>query len=237
MKTLAPILLLTLAVTTTRANAQTPIPWPLGAPVPTTIENNGTTPLTYMFCTPTVTDASGQLVTIGICAFADLLLPPGETSTTRWFQTDGFGAPVLPGVYFVNGVAFDIGATDAALRTLGSPHPGSTRTIDLASPNDPNAAYIVAASFTSTTGFSLGCGVHFPLDNDGLLGASLSDPAVFQNFFGVLDGAGLSSAPAIALPAIPELVGLPFDLAFTTLSPASPCGFVRASVVSHVTVQ
>ncbi|MBL8749273.1 MAG: hypothetical protein JNK78_08935 [Planctomycetes bacterium] len=236
MKILAP-LLLTLAVATTRVNAQAPIPWPLGAPVPTTIENNGTAPLSYMFCTPTVTDAAGQPVTTGLCAFAFLQLPPGETSTTHWLQTDDFGAPVPPGLYFVNGVPFAIGAADAALRSLGSPHPGSTRAIELASPNDPNAPYIVAAAFSSTNGFSLGCGVQFPLDNDGLLGASLSDPAVFQNFFGVLDGTGRSSAPAIALPAIPELVGFAFDLAFTTLSPASPCGFVRASVVSHVTVQ
>lgn len=214
----------------------TPIPWPLGCPVPSTIENNGTAPFSYTYCTPTVTDAAGQLVTWGLCLFAELQLGPGETSTTHWNQTDFFGLQVPPGVYFVNGVAFDVGATDAALRPLGSPHPGSTRAIELCSPLDPGAPYLLGAAFSANTGIPLGCGVHFPLDLDWLLVDSLTNAAVFPAFVGTLDAGGRTSAPAIALPPLPWLVGISLQLGFVTLGPATPCGWNRASSAVTVTI-
>jgi len=219
------------------ANAQTPIPWPLGAPVPFTLQNNGTTPLSYQFCTPTVTDAAGQLVVWGLCTAAELSLPPGDTVTSWWHQHDAFGVQVAPGVYHVNGVPFAIGATDIGLRQLGSPHPGATRSITLTSPNDPNASYLLAASFSSNFGVPLGCGVTFPLDYDWLLLDSLTNPMMFPDFVGTLDGNGRSEAPAIVLPAIPALVGISFDLGFVTFVPSSPCGWTRASTALHVTIE
>ena len=228
--------LLAAAVTTTAAVAQTPIPWPIGCPVPSTLENNDTAPLTYSFCTPTVTDAAGQIVVWGLCTAAEMLLPPGETVTSYWHQQDAFGLQVPPGIYHVNGVAFDIGATDIALRPLGSPHPGSSRSIELCSPNDGNATYLLGASFSSIAGIPLGCGVTFPLDFDWLLVDSLTNPAVFPNFIGSLDAAGRSTAPAIVLPPLPVLLGISFDLGFVTVGPATPCGWNRASGATTVTV-
>ena len=230
------LLAATLPLLAITAPAQTPIPWPIGSPVPSTIENNGTTPFSYTFCTPTVTDANGQLVTWGICLFAELVLGPGETSTTHWNQTDMFGLPVAPGVYFVNGVPFDVGAASAALRPLGSPHTGTSRAIELASPADAGAPYLLAAAFSSSFGIPLGCGVHFPLDFDFLLVDSLGNPTVFPNFTGTLDAAGRTSAPAIVLPPLPILVGIAFDLAFVTIDPTTACGWGNTSGAVRVTI-
>jgi hypothetical protein len=240
MNAIAPFLLAaalgSLGTTTATAQSAVPIPWPLGSPIPATIENNTTAPLSYTFCTPTVQDASGQLVVWGLCTAAIMLLPPGETVTSWWYQHDENGVQVPPGVYFVNGVPFDVGATDAALRPLGSPHGGSARSIALASPNDPNATYVLAASFSRTLGIPLGCGVHFPIDFDWLLVESLTNPIVFPNFVGALDADGRSQAPAVVLPPLPVLVGISFDLAFATIGGATPCGWSRASAPITVTV-
>lgn len=241
MNTRTPSLLaatITLFAATTLAQAPTtPIPWPVGCAVPSTLENNGAAAISYMFCTPTVTDANGQIVTFGLCLFADLLLGPGETSTAYWNQTDMFGLPVAPGIYVVNGVPYDIGAANAALQPLGSPHPGTARTIELCSPADAGAPYLLAASFSSSVGIPLGCGVHFPLDFDWLLGESLGNPAVFANFLGTLDASGRTTAPAVVLPPLPILVGIGFDLAFLTLDPTNPCGLGRASGAVSVTIR
>ena len=227
---------LTLALGSVAAAQTTPIPWPLGAPIPFTLENNTTAPIPYQFCTPTVSDASGQHVVWGLCTMAIMMLPPGETVTSWWYQHDETGAQVPAGIYFVNGVPFDVGATGAALRQLGSPHVGTSRSIVLSSPGDPHAPYLLGASFSHTAGIPLGCGVHFPLDFDWLLVDSLTNPVVFPDFVGTLDADGRTTAPAIVLPPLPVLVGISFDLAFVTLGGGTPCGFHRASPAITVTV-
>lgn len=215
----------------------TPVPWPLGCPVPATLANNGVQPLSYMYCTPTVVDLAGQPVTFGLCALAILALPPGETVTTYWNQTDAFGAQVPPGVYVVNGQPYDLGASQLGLAPLGPPHPGATRSIELCATNGADVPYALAASFGSAAGIPLGCGVDLPLDFDWLLVESLTNAAVFPDFVGVLDADGRTQAPAIVLPPLAVLVGIGFDLAFVTLDPGAPCGFGRASSARHVVVE
>lgn len=214
-----------------------PIPWPLGHPVPSTLANDTTQPLPFQFCTPTVTDVNGQLIAWGICAQVELLLPPGETVTTYWHQTDASGQQVPPGLYHVNGVPFVIGATELGIQPLGQPLRGAIRSIELCATNGAGLVYAVGASFTATAGIGLGCGVHLPIDHDWLLGESLTNSAVFPDFVGMLDAAGRTSAPAIVLPALPILQGITFQLAFVTVSPAAPCGFERASHAVAVTIQ
>lgn len=217
--------------------APVPVPWPLGCPIPSTIENNTQTPFPYTLCTPFVTDANGQWVSIGICLFAELELAPGETVTTWWDQRDQNGAPVPPGLYFVNGVGYVVGAVELGLHPLGSPHVGHERHIELCATSGANVPYAVGASFSSQFGIPLGCGVHLPLDYDLLLVDSLTNAAVFPDFVGVLDGDGRSSAPAIVLPPLPFLIGVSFDLAFVTLDPGAPCGFGRTSAPMTVEIR
>jgi hypothetical protein len=214
-----------------------PIAWPLGCPVPSTIANDGAVPLPFTPCTPMVTDSSGQIVTYGLCMQVELLLQPGETFTTWWSQQDQNGAPVPPGTYYVNGRPYAVGAVELALQPHGAPHPGSSRHVELCATNGGNVPYALAAAFGGSVGIPLGCGVHLPLDFDWLLVESLTNPAVFADFVGVLDADGRTSAPAIVLPPLPILNGITFDLAFVTLDPGAPCGFGRASGAVQVTIQ
>ncbi|MBL9077916.1 MAG: hypothetical protein JNL08_10460 [Planctomycetes bacterium] len=214
-----------------------PMPWPLGQPIPFTIENNTDTPFAYTFCTPMVTDLSGQFVAMGFCAFAELQLAPGATVTSYWYQQDMNGLPVPPGIYLVNGRPYAIGTIDLALQPLGAPHVGETRAIELTASNGAGVPYALGASFGTSFGIPLGCGVHFPLDFDWLLVESLTNAAVFPGFVGVLDADGRTSVPAIVLPPLPVLVGLGLDLAFVTFDAGAPCGFGRTSLPFHVVVK
>lgn len=231
------IAVITLALGADDNRAQSPTAWPLGCLIPSTLENNGTTPLLYIPGTPTVTGSLGQIVKFGNSVGVELPLPPGETVTSYWDQTDGLGQPVPPGIYYVNGRPFDVGATNIALATLGSPHVGARRSIELCAPGQPNAPYVLAASFSSSVGLPLGCGRQFPLDGDALLVASLTNQSIFPDFLGALGADGRTSQPAIVLPATATLVGIPFDLAFVTADPLAACGIGLISAAVHTIVQ
>jgi hypothetical protein len=212
-----------------------PTPWPLGAPVPATIANDTTAPIPFSPFTPTVT-AGGLVVYQGLTVGTVLLLPPGETYTGWWMQNDGLGAQVPPGVYDVGGQPFALGATAAGLAPLGAPHVGVARNVVLAAPSQPDAAYVLAAAFGSTTGIALGCGRTFPLDADALLGLSVSGSPLFANFVGTLGPTGTTTAPAVVLPSLPWLVGIAFELAFVTLDATAPCGIGAISGVARTTI-
>jgi|GEM_PF-2650162 len=212
-----------------RAHAQigpapTPIPWPLGAPIPAVTANDTSGILQYTPCQPVVTDANGNTVFIGFCLFVIQFLQPGDAAFMSWPQTYSGGAPVPPGVCFVNGVPYDVGATDAALLPLGRPFVGAERHVQLSAPSQPDALYVLAASATATTGVPLGCGQSFPLDFDALLLQSIAPSNVFLDFIGQLDAFGNTYAPAIHVPAIPSLSGSPLFLGFMTFDPTAPCG-------------
>lgn len=212
-----------------RAQAQivqppTPIPWPLGAPIPAVTANDTSGILQYTPCQPVVTDAAGNLVFIGFCLQVIQLMQPGEVGVMHWPQTFSDGTPVPAGIYFVNGVPYDVGATDAALVPLGRPFIGAKRYIQLSAPSQPDAVHVLAASATANVGVPLGCGQTFPLDFDALLLQSIAPSTVFIDFIGTLDAFGNSYAPAIHVPAIPSLAGASLFLGFLTVDPISPCG-------------
>lgn len=220
------------------AAAQTPAPtpWPLGALVPWTQANDGPGLVQYGLCSPTVTDATSAIVQQGICAAVIVFLPPGETFTSWWDQRDQNGQPVLPGVYFVGGRPFAIGASTSGLSMLGAPHVGVARNVELTAPGQAGAPYVLAASFSATNGIPLGCALTFPLDADPLLGASISGSPFFPGFVGVLDNDGRTTAPAIVLPKQPWLIGIAFDLAFLTIDPTAPCSVGRVSAPVSATI-
>ena len=218
------------------ATAQTPHLYPLGEPIPATFCNDSTEVLQFQPCGPLVTDVDGNLLFIPICPAVILLLEPGECYTAWWGQNLDLGQQAPPGVYFVNGVPYDIGAADAALVPLGPPRVGKARPYFLTAPGDPDRPFLLAASGSSSTGIGLGCGQTFPLDLDPILLASLSYPTVFVDFVSQLDAFGQSTAPTLALPAVPSLAGVGLDLAFFTVDPTAPCGIGAISPVRSVTI-
>ena len=213
-------------------------PFPLGCPVPFTVVNDTANTIQISPCLPPVTDEGGQLVFGGFCLQSLIFLEPGGAFTMYWTQINEAGDQVPPGVYFFGGQKFDIGAADAAVAALGSPKTGAQRSFQLCAPGSANLAYLLAASGSSAGGIPL-CGgaLSFPLDFDGIFQASQSLPAFFIDFSGTLDAAGRTTAPALAVPANPALVGLGLELAFLTLDPSDPCGIGDISPPLAVTIQ
>ncbi|MEZ6036981.1 MAG: hypothetical protein R3F29_05840 [Planctomycetota bacterium] len=228
---------LTLTAMSTSAHAQNATPWPLGCPVPSTIANDSGAWLPYSSCTPRVTDAQGALVSLSLCSLTQFAMAPGGTWTTWWDQRDLLGQLVGPGIYYVDGKPFALGATPLGVAPLGMPRHGDTRHFALSAPGQANRPYLLGASFGSTFGTALGCGRTFPLDDDPLLSASLSTPQLFADFLGVLDDAGRSEAPAIVLPDLPALIGLQFFVAAATVDAQAPCGVGLVGAAVPVVVQ
>lgn len=219
--------ILALALLALPATAQlggTPKAWPLGCPVPATLANDGQTTIETTPCMPLVTDAAGNLLYLPLCLQVVLFLQPGDTYTSYWNQTDGSGQQVPPGVYYVNGRPYDLGAASCAIQPLGSPFVGATRSIELCAPGHAGQVYVLGASTSAALGIPLGCGNTFPLDATALLTASLSDTATFTSFVGVLDAFGRTNEPAISVPMDPSLAGFTSELGFVTLDPMAPCG-------------
>lgn len=216
--------------------APTPIPWPLGAPIPSVTANDTSGILEYSPCQPIVTDANGNLVYIGFCLQVIQFLQPGDVGYMSWHQTYSDGTPVPPGIYNVGGILYDIGATDTALLPLGRPFVGATRHIQLSAPSQPDAVHVLAASVSAGFGIPLGCGQTFPLDFDALLLQSIAPSTIFLDFIGQLDAFGNTTAPAIHVPAIPSLSGSALYLGFMTFDPTAPCGIGVVSDAVQTTI-
>jgi len=230
-------LALLFTATARTARALNVIPVPYGCPIPVTVTNDTDAPIFHTPCPPTVFDENGVLVFSLACPQIAIELAPGESSTTFWPQVDMLGQPVPEGVYFVNGQGYLVTSTvPAMLWALGPPRVGDTRALLASAPGEPGGLYAVAASATSNLGTPLACGAFFPLDIDGLLFASLTTPSVFQNFIGVLDDDGCTTAPRIAVPADPSLAGISFVAAFAVLDPTAPCPVRAVSDPRFLTV-
>jgi hypothetical protein len=233
----ASLVLASLATFAADAAAQTALRYPVGVRVPWVFANDtddlsGLTP-----CGPFVTDANFVPVQwFQACAQVFVFVEPGGVYTLYWGQKDDNGQQVAPGLYYVEGVPVEIDASlVTAITPLGRPRVGYARSIELASPTTPNGTYVLAAAGSSTSGIDLGCGVTFPLDFDALLLQSVTTPSTFPNFIGTFDAQGYSTAPSIAVPNLPSLAGIQFDLAFAVLDPFAPCGV--AVVSQAVTTQ
>jgi len=87
---------------------------------------------------------------------------------------------------------------------------GSTMTMKILSPADANQIYVCATSFGSggNAGIPLpGAGV-VPIDLEPITVLSVMNLPPFLGFSGGLDSNGISTAPAVALPNAPALVGI-----------------------------
>jgi len=229
--------LLALQLVVSTVVGQQPTPWPLGCPAPHTIVNNSSGPMFLSVCTPTVTNAAGQVVSQGGCAPFPAMISTGGRLTIWWNQQSG-GQQVPPGVYFVNSTPYDIGNFNIGITMLGAPHPGTnTRNVHICAPSQANAPFLCAAAFSSNVGIPLGCGRTFPLDPDALFAASLGNSTVFPSFVGTLDPAGKTDVPAIALPPLNALLGIAFEIAAVTVETAAPCGIGAISAAVPVVVQ
>lgn len=210
---------------------------PVGCPIPHTIANDTDSVTFYTPCPPTVFDANGVPISFFACPQIAVELAPGATVTTYWPQTDANGQQVPEGLYFVEGVAYQITSTvDTALFPLGSPRVGETRAFSLCAPAHPNGLYLMAASGSSNLGVPLPCGVLFPLDFDNLVLQSLTNPNTFQSFVGQLDAQGRTADPRIAVAHDPALAGVSFVVAFAVLDPLAACPAVAVSDPEFLTV-
>jgi hypothetical protein len=137
---------------------------------------------------------------------------------------------------------------DLAQRTLGwtgayetihrgRASPGATLGFALArSPADAGLVHVLGLSIGSTPGIPIDVRT-LPLNVDGLLLASLLvGPPVFQSFVGTLDALGETVGPAIALPAVPGLVGVAPFVAWLTLDPTAPSGIRTISRATRFTI-
>ncbi len=115
----------------------------------------------------------------------------------------------------------------------GAPRAGNAYRLRVSAPAYPNAFYLVAASMTPVPGVRI-ANRHFPATPDAFFNASLTKPAIFENFSGLLDANGeaiatyhveaavaglrIYFAAAIVTNATIRAVSLPYGV---TIEPAS----------------
>jgi len=220
-----------------------PLVLPIGCPFVIGVSNDTPVQQWVSACPYQIKDATGTVVSPGGCPGIVFPLNPGETLTFSWPQIDGFGNPLPPGAYTVEGNLLGtpfshqvvIGGADAAVSLLGVPKIGTTRGLQLCAPMDGGAIYVAGAAL-SATGIPT-CGGTVPLAMDPLLTISI-DPTnpVFLNFAGTLDSAGMSMVPQLALPNLPAIVGAQFVLSFIVADPLGPCVVQRIAAPLVVTI-
>lgn len=201
---------------------------PIGCPIYYSFVNAGPATLLYDPCGFAVYDAAGALVFTPPCA-GPVVLQAHEFHAQRWTQVDSAGQPVPPGTYHLNGPggpAVVVGGVEAAVAPIGS------RKFELCSPLDAGFCYVMGAALSNTTGIRI-CAGTVPLDPDRLLRLSLTRPAIFPGFAGVLDANGMAAARVV----YPNNIGaLQIHLAFVVLDPAAPCGVRRISAPTRTTI-
>ena len=181
----------------------------------------------------------GPVITFDIvCPGVVIPVGPFGSFGVVWDQTDASagGALVPPGTYWVRLAAWDPGFTTlyedwACLSIQAAGAPALTRSteaklgasldLEVSSPAHPGAIYVAAASLTSNHPIALPSVGLTCIDVDPVLVFSLTDPATFQNFLGVLDGAGQSSGLSIQIPNLPGLAYQPLKVQAFLLSEGS----------------
>jgi hypothetical protein len=97
---------------------------------------------------------------------------------------------------------------------------GGSLRLSITSPMDGGKVYAAMAAFNTQFGIPFGAR-RFPLDLDPLLMLSLSEPAMFQNFVGFLDGNGAALA-TLHIPNLQSLRGLELVTGYLVLDPSMP---------------
>ncbi len=244
------VLLLACSATAQISGNASPAVAPIGCPIQMTITNDTASVIGTGACYYQVYDAitGAPVYAPMFCVMIWLPIGPGQTLTMEWPQINSSGGPVPAGQYVAkitlpNGGGqvsrnFTIVPTtpnSAAIAQLGTFRAGTTRSFDLWAPNAANDVYLVLASATTVVGNPTCAGV-FPLDFDFLLAMSLNyNSGVFQATYGLLNGAGRSQSPAIAVPA--GVSGVTFNVAFVAVDPTQSCGITAMSAAEPITIQ
>ena len=126
------------------------------------------------------------------------------------------------------------GVPSPTLTFTGLPRVGTFVTLNLRSPDDAGRPYVLGSSFGYWPGIPVDTR-DIPLNLDLLLGMSWGAPAVFKNYFGVLDSPGQALA-YVHIPGAPALAGLKFYTAFVTINPAAPSGIRGISNAVELTI-
>ncbi|MBN2492545.1 MAG: hypothetical protein JXQ29_16980 [Planctomycetes bacterium] len=104
------------------------------------------------------------------------------------------------------------------LTGAGIPTPGAVYAIHLVVPSESGRPFRAGAALGALTGIPTPAG-RIPLDPDALLLISLTNPAMFRGFAGLLDATGTATM-TLAIPHAPGLRGLRFFVAALTYGPA-----------------
>lgn len=131
----------------------------------------------------------------------------------------------------------DLGAPAASIALGGPATVGGITTLDMSSPADPNGSYACALAAGTVPGIPLADGRTIPLNLDDLLLLTLAagNPVLLNNL-GVLSPSGAASA-VLAVPNIPQLLGLTVHAAFVVADPLAPTGVGTISPSLPITVQ
>lgn len=212
---------------------------PIGCEIVIAISNDtAQTTLLGQFCPFNVRTAQGALVYSLDCpSFAAIPIDPGTEFVTRWDTRDDFGNPVPPGDYVVEvelptGVSeftpITIGNTQAGIAQVGVMRIGTTHGLEYCAPQDPGFLYLTLASLAELNPGIPTCGGFIPLVVDALFLLAL-DPnlGLLPNGVGLLDSDGRTTAPGVALPNNPNLVGVNLSLAYVVLDPSGPPCAIR----------
>jgi hypothetical protein len=113
--------------------------------------------------------------------------------------------------------------------------PGAPVTVEFRHLIDASRTYVAAAALGDAPGIELAPGRVLPLNFDGLFLLSLSAPAVFSNFAGVLDLNGRARG-TVNLPVGNQYVGVQFYVAFIVLEPQAPQGIQTISASRMITI-
>jgi hypothetical protein len=175
---------------------------------------------------------SGAIIDPGVfCIQIIVPVSPGQVVTGSWTVP----ANAAPGPYWLHVRYFTANATAdeyfcLEVRAPGTSGPtlvelspaqvGQTLALSLTDGASPGAPYILAASFTSTVGLSVG-GSLSCLDPDALFALSFPTPfpGIFNGFQGALDAAGSAGPISVAIPNDPALVNFPLKLQAAILNP------------------
>jgi hypothetical protein len=133
---------------------------------------------------------------------------------------------------------FNVDFTDSGYPRVGATETakiGQALPIKWIATNSANKQFQAAASFTERTAGIVFGPRYVPLVVDPLFILSVTNPAVFSNFAGKLDGNG-TGIGAVTIPNIPLLSGIPFSIAYVTVDGGSPFGIFQISGPWKVTM-
>lgn len=237
LRTLVACLLLCGLVSAQALNVSiSPNPAPLGANITITATSglpNIYTPSGCLVSGIYAGSPSGPLVKSFFCISIMSSIPHCMTALPPrqyvWNQSIN-GGFATPGLYYASIHTYDMfnsvslpvqyypititGPSPAPVLTMtGAPFPTAVLPITINAPANPGDFYVLAIAGSTNTGFVVN-GAFLSLDYDAFLLASLdgTHPSTFQNFSGLLDGAGLTTAPTLTIPNFPGLSCLPLHL-------------------------